>query len=306
MDIFSTIYYKLSKHLTELIKHCTYDKPDLNFENVSDNVWRKTGTTDGTLVLTFDARPYYYKIMSILRETFPIITEEQHQRNIQALLARIVRDPKRNVNRITKDWLSELFEIQLKDHECVGLIAGYPFQHSLKICNVTIMPIKSKEAKELDKKYAGPDGKLSIFKNQDGVNAIFCCTAKAYDTDSCKMISKNNVNRVLSFIKLIDPYSEVRLQVKNYNLMKESNYIVIENNINYTHHNVIRQDQIKREYFFENIEMLIEVAEKFSSKKISQTCKNPYYLHCIGMGEWMSHLMMLLISIYPTLTVWKD
>ena len=45
MDIFSTIYYKLSKHLTELIKHCTYDnKPDLNFENVSDNVWRKTGT----------------------------------------------------------------------------------------------------------------------------------------------------------------------------------------------------------------------------------------------------------------------
>ena len=81
------------------------------------------------------------------------------------------------------------------------------------------MPIKSKEAKELDKKYAGPDGKLSIFKNQEWeINAIFCCTAKAYDTDSCKMISKNNVNRVLSFIKLIDPYSEVRLQVKNYEL----------------------------------------------------------------------------------------
>ena len=77
MDTFSTIYYELSKPLTDLIKHCTYDnKPDLNFKNVSDNVWRKTGTIDDTLVLTFDAHQHYYKIMPILRETFPIITED--------------------------------------------------------------------------------------------------------------------------------------------------------------------------------------------------------------------------------------
>ena len=269
MDTFSTIYYELSKPLTDLIKHCTYNnKPDLNFKNVPDNVWIATDIMDSTLVFTFDAHQYYYKIMPILRKTFPIITEEQHQRNIQALLVRIFIDPKKNVEKITKDWLAELFQIQLKDHECVGLIAGYPFPHSLKIGNVTIMPINSKESKELDKKYARPGGELSILDNlEHGINAIFCCTTKAYDADSCKLISKNNVNRVLNFIKLIDPYSEVRLQVKNYNSMGDSNYIMTENHINRTHHNIIRKDRIKREYFFENIEKLIEAAEKFFFKK---------------------------------------
>ena len=184
------------------------------------------------------------------------------------MLVRIFIDPKKNVEKITKDWLAELFQIQLKDHECVGLIAGYPFLHSLKIGNVTIMPINSKEAKELDKKYAGNGGELSILKNQEyEINAIFCCATKAYDADSCKLISKNNVNRVLNFIKLIDPYSEIRLQVKNYKLMKDSNYIATENHTNWIHDNVIRKDRIKREYFFENIEKLIEAAEKFFFKK---------------------------------------
>ena len=269
MDTFSTIYYELSKPLTDLIEHCTYDnKPDLNFKNVPDNAWRTSSTMNGTLVLTFDAHQHYYKIVPILRKTFPIITEEQHQRNIQALLVRIFIDPKKNVEKITKDWLSELFQLKLKDHECVGLIAGYPFPHSLKIGNVTIMPINSKEAKELNKKYAGPGGELSILKNQKrGINAIFCCTTKAYDDDSCMLISKNNVNRVLNFIKLIDPYSEVRLQVKNYKSMGDSNHITTENGTSWIHDNVIRKDRIKREYFFENIEKLIKAAEKFFFKK---------------------------------------
>lgn len=268
MDTFSTIYYELSKPLTDLIEHCTYDnKPDLTLAN-TPNTWRTTTTTDGTLVLTFDAHQHYYKIMPILRKTFPIITEEQHQRNVQALLVRISIDPKKNVEKITKDWLSELFQLKLKDHECVGLIAGYPFPHSLKIGNVTIMPINSKESKELDKKYAGPDGELNILKNQKrGINAIFCCTTKAYDYDSCKLISKNNANRVLHFIKLIDPYSEIRLQVKNYISMPDLNYIEIENNVHWMHRSVIRKDLIKREYSFENIEKLVKAAEKFFFKK---------------------------------------
>ena len=275
MDNHSKIYNELSKPLTDLIKHCTYNnKPDLNFNNVPDNAWRTNGTMDGTLVLTFDAHQHYYKIMSILRETVPIITEEQHQRNIQVLLIRIFKNQKKNVEKITKDWLAVLVQLKLKDHKYVGLIAGYPFPLFLKIDNVTIMPINSKEAQEFDKKCVGSDNKSSILDNlEHGINAMFCCTTKAYDADSCKLISKNNVNRVLNFIKLIDPHSTIRLQAKNRNPMRNLNYIITKNNITTETHvdlmdNImIRDDLTKKGHFLESIEKLVKTSEKFFFKK---------------------------------------
>ena len=236
--------------------------------NISNTSWKRNISSSGTLAFTIEARDHYYRVLQILREVFPIVTESQHQRNIMSLVIRICQDKHNNFEKITKDWLNRLFQIKLDDYTCIGLIADYPFNQALKINNILVARIDSDEGKDLIDKYIQASEIPGILNRRlPQINSAFSCTVKAYDAESCKLISVNHVKRVLSFVKLVDCQSEIRLERENDGTKTESYCVMAGNeNIGFSLHNTIRKDFMTRSYNYDQIEELKKNAEKFIFK----------------------------------------
>ena len=190
-------------------------------------------------------------IMNILRKKFQDTTDARHNKDIESLVLRIFQNKKRNVEKISKDWLENVYTRQLNDYTCAGWIAGYPFTNTFKIADITITPNGSKEYKNFKTKFTEKFG-VDLFKIKPGMNAAFVCKVKAYDEESCELISNIYVNRVLYFIKLLDPTSEIRLQIKDYNTSNTGFFINDKNGTSTsTVHEFRKGDQSNITYNFD-------------------------------------------------------
>ena len=259
--------------LKNIKMHCKYDRNLMVFD-VPNNTWKAWSTPTGTLSMTLDAKDCYYQFVRILRKSFSIITESQHQRNIEALLTRISQDKHNNFEQITKDWLNELYKLKIKDYTCIGVVANYPFNNSFKIGNVEIVPANSQKGKEIIKCIKALIPEVSKFISPES-GAIFSCAVKAYDTDSCKVISKNYVKRIFSFIKLLDPQSELRLQIENYRVESEMLWVMVRKRIvevSWYNNDKIHDRSIP--YNYNLIEEQRKLAEKFFFKKNPTSLEN--------------------------------
>jgi len=218
MDEFSKIYADIHTPLNDLCNNCQYDT-EFGESDESGTFWKQSLKKDESgasrLTLGNNAPEPYYKLMNILRKNFPDSTDVKFEQSIESLLFRILKNEKKNMKKISKDWLEDIFKKKrnMEYYTHVGFIADYPFTHSLKIDNVLIAPINSDEIKNHEF-FREINHWFKMMSKPMGVNAMFVCKVKAYDNDNCKLISNIHVSRVLHFIKLIDPYSEVRLQVK--------------------------------------------------------------------------------------------
>lgn len=260
MDKFSKMYKNIDKPLNRLFDNCKFnDKFDIS----NGVIYHKDYG-----FLAFKEQPYilYNEIIKILRENFPNSADTRHKQDIDILLFRIFKNEKKNTEQISKDWLEEIYTRKLKDYTYAGWIAGYPFPTSCRINNVVIIPSNSEEIKnhEFVKKF---DDDVFKIEPKPGMNAMFICNVKAYDEESGELISNIYVNRMLSFIKLVDSVSEVRLQKKNYNGISYETFIESDKGIMLGDKNIDRKDDLKRPYDFVKIKNLRDKAEKFFFKK---------------------------------------
>ena len=269
MDEFSKICADMYKPLNDLCDSCQYDT---EFDE-SGTFWRqrlqKNDSGASRLALGEDAPEPYYKIMNILRKNFPDSTDVKFEQSIESLLFRILKNKKKNMKKISKDWLEDIFKKKrnMEYYTHAGFIADYPFTYSLKIDNVLIAPINSDEIKSHEF-FGEINHWLKKMSKPMGMNAMFVCRVQAYDNDNCKLISNTHVNRVLHFIKLIDPYSEVRLQVKDYKVVGRSEIIGRGKGSEYSHGNILRKDNfMNRSVPVEFMNRIRDKAETFFFKK---------------------------------------
>lgn len=269
MDEFSKIYDKIHTPLNHLCDNC---RLDVEFDE-SDEFWQQKTENDdnGVHILTIGKNAYepYYEIMNILRENFPDSTDAEFEQNIESLLFRILKDKKKNTKRIAQDWLEDIFKKKrkLEYYTCAGFVADYPFPGSFKIDNVLIAPIDSTEIKNHEF-FKEIDSWSKMISNPVGMNAMFVCKVHTYNNDSCQLISNIRVSRVLYFIKLVDPSSEVRLQMKDYRVAGRSEVIGTGKKSHYSRKNILRKDNFMRSsYHVEQINSIRDKAEKFFFKK---------------------------------------
>ena len=288
MDEFTITYNALKSPLENLLEHSNYED-EFSLNNAS-NIWRQnlhwehTWSNSGQITLSHDAKPYYYKVLQILKENLFMIGESQHKRNMMELLYRLCKSGKDQIEGITKDWLDQLYKLKIEQYTFVGFIADYPFTNSFKINGVTISPIDSKEGKKIIKNTC-PEIQKYNFVNQ-GLNAVFSCKVEAYDEEDCKLTAIFTVNYVLSLIKVIDMQSEVRLQAKNYPLPKELYFCETKNTQEIMVHNKSRQEYTTKSCKSKEIENLRKCAGRF----LLDDYKNDLEFGIMSALYWYGHI----------------